>query len=159
MNIYKFLKGLEPDDKGRLIHQIWDFSDTEIEGTHDFIQRIFPLNEPSTMSLNKFYVEDSALIERIRTDPIITSNFVASENFFLGFLSRNDQWQRYHNHNQLRITRIIKSLLLFVSRDEAESFYKNVLSLINSNASIPTKAYEHWDHALGFINHLNQKHK
>ena len=77
MNIYKFLKGLEPDDKERLIHQIWDFSDTEIEGTHDFIQRIFPLNEPSTMSLNKFYVEDSKLIERIRTDPIITSNFLA----------------------------------------------------------------------------------
>ena len=159
MDIYKFLKGLEPDDKGRLIHQIWDFSDTEIEGTHDFIQRIFPLNEPSTMSLNKFYVEDSALIERIRMDPIITNNFIASKNFFLGFLSRNDHWQRYHNHNQLRITRIIKSLLLFVSRDEAESFYKNVLSLINSNASIPTKAYEHWDHALGFINHLKQKHK
>ena len=159
MNIYKFLKGLEPDDKGRLIHQIWDFSDTEIEGTHDFIQRIFPLNEPSTMSLNKFYVEDSALIERIRMDPIIMNNFIASKNFFLGFLSRNDQWKSYHNHNQLRITRIIKSLLLFVSRDEAESFYKNVLSLINSNTSIPTKAYEHWDHALGFINHLKQGHK
>ena len=31
MDIYKLLKGLEPDDKGRLIHQIWDFSDTEIE--------------------------------------------------------------------------------------------------------------------------------
>ena len=159
MNIYNFLKGLEPDDKGRLIHQIWDFSDTEIEGTHDFIQRIFPLNEPSTMSLNKFYVEDSALIERIRMDPIITNNFIASKNFFLGFLSRNDQWQRYHNHNQLRITRIIKSILLFVSRDEAESFYQDVLSLINSNASIPTKAYEHWDHALSLINHLKQGHK
>ena len=159
MDIYKFLKGLEPDDKGRLIHQIWDFSDTEIEGTHDFIQRIFPLNEPSTMSLNKFYVEDSALIERIRMDPIIMNNFIASKNFFLGFLSRNDQWQRYHNHNQLRITRIIKSLLLFVSRDEAESFYQDVLSLINSNASIPSKAYEHWDHALSFINHLKQGHK
>ncbi len=159
MDIYKFLKGLEPDDKGRLIHQIWDFSDTEIEGTHDFIQRIFPLNEPSTMSLNKFYVEDSALIERIRMDQIITNNFIASKNFFLGFLSRNDQWQRYYNHNQLRITRIIKSLLLFVSRDEAESFYQYVLSLINFNASIPSKAYEHWDHALGFINHLKQGHK
>ena len=84
MNIYKFLKGLEPDDKGRLIHQIWDFSDAEIEQTHDFIQRIFPLNEPSTMSLNKFYVEDVALIERIRIDPIITNNFIASKNFFLG---------------------------------------------------------------------------
>ena len=159
MDIYKFLKGLEPDNKGRLIHQIWDFSDTEIEGTHDFIQKLFPLNERSSMSLNKFYIEDPALIERIRMDPIITNNFMASKNFFLGFLARNDHWQRFHNHNQLRITRIIKSLLLFVSRDEAESFYQDVLSLINSNAAIPSEAYMHWDNAFGYINHLKQGHK
>ena len=82
MDIYKFLKGLEPDDKGRLIHQIWDFLDTEIEGTHDFIQKLFPLNERSSMSLNNFYIEDPSLIERIRIDPIITNNFIVSKNFF-----------------------------------------------------------------------------
>ena len=149
MDIYKFLKGLESDDKGRFIHQIWNFSDIEIERTHDFIQRLFPLNEPSALSLNKFYIKDPALIERIRIDPTITKNLIASKNFFLGFLSRNDQWQRHHNHNQLRITRIIKSLMLFVSRDEAESFFQDVISLIQSNASISTKAYEHWSQALG----------
>ena len=149
MDIYKFLKGLESDDKGRFIHQIWNFSDIEIERTHDFIQRLFPLNEPSALSLNKFYIKDPALIERIRIDPTIAKNLIASKNFFLGFLSRNDQWQRHHNHNQLRITRIIKSLMLFVSRDEAESFFQDVISLIQSNASISTKAYEHWSQALG----------
>ena len=149
MDIYKFLKLLESDDKGRFIHQIWNFSDIEIERTHDFIQRLFPLNEPSALSLNKFYIKDPALIERIRIDPTIAKNLIASKNFFLGFLSRNDQWQRHHNHNQLRITRIIKSLILLVSRDEAESFYQDVISLIYSNASISTKAYEHWSHALG----------
>lgn len=149
MDIYKFLKGLESDDKGRLIHQIWEFSDIEIERTHDFIQRLFPLNKPSAMSLNKFYIKDPALIERIRIDPTIANNLIASKHFFLGFLSRNDQWQRHHNHNQLRITRVIKSLLLLVSRDEAESFHRDVISLIHSNSIIPTKAYEHWSHALG----------
>ncbi len=149
MDIYKFLKGLEPDDKGRLIHQIWNFSDIQIERTHDFIQRLFPLNEPSALSLNKFYIKDPALIERIRIDPTIAKNLIASKNFFLGFLSRNDQWQRHHNHNQLRITRIIKSLILLISRDEAESFYQDVISLIHSNASISTKAYDHWSQALG----------
>ena len=149
MDIYKFLKGLEPDDQGRLIHQIWNFSDIEIERTHDFIQRLFPLNEPSAMSLNKFYIKDPALIERIRIDLTIANNLIASKNFFLGFLSRNDQWQRHHNHNQLRITRIIKSLMLLVSRDEAESFHRDVMSLIHLNSHIPTKAYEHWDLALG----------
>ena len=148
MDIYKFLKGLEPDDQGRLIHQIWNFSDIEIERTHDFIQRLFPLNEPSAMSLNKFYIKDPALIERIRTDPTIANNLIASKNFFLGFLSRNDGWKRHHNHNQLRITRVIKSLLLLLSRDDAESFHQDVISLIHSSSNIPTKAYEHWDLAL-----------
>ena len=148
MDIYKFLKGLEPDDQGRLIHQIWNFSDIEIERTHDFIQRLFPLNEPSAMSLNKFYIKDPALIERIRIDPTIVNNLIASKNFFLGFLSRNDQWQRHHNHNQLRITRVIKSLLLLLSRDDAESFHQDVISLIHSNSLIPTKAYEYWSNAL-----------
>jgi hypothetical protein len=101
------------------------------------------------MSLNKFYIEDPALIERIRIDPTIANNLIASKNFFLGFLSRNDQWQRHHNHNQLRITRVIKSLMLLISRDEAESFYQDVVSLIHVNSHIPTKAYEHWDLALG----------
>ena len=155
MDIYMFLKGLEPDDKGRFIHQIWEFSDIEIERTHNFIQKLFPLNEPSAMSLNKFYIDDSVLIERIRIDPKIANNLIASKNFFLGFLSRNDQWQRHHNHNQLRITRIIKSLMLLVSRDEAESFHQEVISLINSNSLISTKAYEHWDLALG-INPASQ---
>ena len=95
------------------------------------------------------YINDPALIERIRIDPTIANNFITSKNFFLGFLSRNDQWQRHHNHNQLRITRIIKSLLLFVSREEAESFHQNVLSLVNSNALISTKAYDYWSLALG----------
>lgn len=149
MDIYKFLKGFEPDDRGRFIYQIWEFSDIEIERTHDFIQRLFPLNEPSALSLNKFYIDDPALIERIRIDPTVANNFITSKNFFLGFLSRNDQWQRHHNHNQLRITRIIKSLLLFVSREEAESFHQNVLSLVNSNALISTKAYDYWSLALG----------
>ena len=76
MDIYKFLKGLESDDKGRFIHQIWEFSDIEIERTHDFIQRLFPINEPSVMSLNKFYIEDPALIELIRIDPTIANNLI-----------------------------------------------------------------------------------
>ena len=149
MDIYKFLKGLEPDDQGRLIHQIWNFSDIEIERTHDFIQRLYPLNDSSPLSLNKFYIKDPALIERIRIDPTISNNLIASKHFFLGFLLRNDQWQRHHNHNQLRITRIIKSLMLLVSRDEAESFHRDVISLIHANSFIPNKAYEHWNLALG----------
>jgi hypothetical protein len=148
MDIYMFLKGLEPDDKGRFIHQIWNFSDNEIERTHDFIQKLFPLNEPSQYNLSKYYIDDPKLIEKLRMDPQIIENIIASMDFMLGFFSRNNQWQYHHNHNQLRITRIIKSLLLLVSRNEAKSFYQNILSYINSDSSIPPIAHDHWRLAL-----------
>ena len=42
-----FLEGTYPDHKGRYLSDIWSYSDNEIERTHDFIQWIFPLDEPS----------------------------------------------------------------------------------------------------------------
>ena len=37
MNFKNFLLGIEPDFKGRTIQEIWDYSDIQIEGNHDFI--------------------------------------------------------------------------------------------------------------------------
>ena len=49
MDIYKFLKGLEPDDQGRLIHQIWNFSDIEAGGIDIIIPAsLINNNWPST---------------------------------------------------------------------------------------------------------------
>jgi hypothetical protein len=48
MNIYKFLKGLEPNINGHLLKDIWKFSDREINAEHNFIQVLFPLDEPVT---------------------------------------------------------------------------------------------------------------
>lgn len=52
MNFHQFLKGLEPNANGHLIQDIWDFSDREINTNHNFIQTLFPLDEPSNWSLN-----------------------------------------------------------------------------------------------------------
>ena len=71
-----------------------------------------------------------------------------SANWFIDFLENKNHWKSGYNHNQLRITRIIKSLLLLVSREEAESFHQQVISLINPNSSIPAKAHDYWNHAL-----------
>ena len=42
-----FLEGYDVDARGRKLHEIWEFSDNQIERTHDFIQWLFPLTEPS----------------------------------------------------------------------------------------------------------------
>ena len=144
MNFHKFLKGLEPNANGHLIEDIWGFSDREINANHDFIQTLFPLDEPNNWSLNKLYLEDSKEIEKIRFDPIAVGNILKSKEWFLEFLKRNDSWQYFHNHNQLRITRIIKSLILLVSREEAHLFYEEILSSLSHDAKIPDVSFEYW---------------
>ena len=144
MNFHQFLRGLEPNANGHLIQDIWDFSDREINTNHNFIQTLFPLDEPSNWSLNKLYLEDSKVIEKIRVDPIAVRNLLKSKEWFLEFLKRNDSWQYFHNHNQLRITRVIKSLLLLVSREEAHLFYEEILNSLSHDAKIPDVSFKHW---------------
>ena len=45
-----FLRGEGPDGRGRRIAAIWAMSDAELEASHDFIQWLFPLPEPSGAS-------------------------------------------------------------------------------------------------------------
>ena len=97
-NIYLFLKGLEPDERGLTLDQIWALSDRQINASHSFIQKVFPIDEPSTHSLNKFYLEDVGLVNQIRMDPKAVENLLISKDWFLSYLSRNDSWQCLHNN-------------------------------------------------------------
>jgi hypothetical protein len=51
-----------------------------------------------------------------------------SADWFLGFLERNGHWIAKYNHNQLQITRVIKSLRLLASDEAAEELRDKVLA-------------------------------
>ena len=143
-----FLEGLEKDLQGRLIKDIWNYSDKKIESVHDFIQVLFPLDQQSRSSNNKFFIEDKALIPAIRKSELAQSNFKQSYEWFLGFLGRNPKWQKGYDHNQLRITRIIKSLNLLSSYENALAFYQSMVKLIKDDHSISQTTYDYWVEAL-----------
>jgi hypothetical protein len=42
-----FYRGTQLDSSGRMLHEIWDWTDDDLEAIHDFIQWLFPLPEPS----------------------------------------------------------------------------------------------------------------
>lgn len=153
MDIYMFLKGLKPDDRNRMLHEIWEYKDRDIETSHDFIQKMFPIDAPSHHSLNKFYLGDPQLIDQIRMDPTAIKNLLLSRDWFLGFLQRNDAWQYFYNHNQLRITRIIKCLKLLVSHAEAQKFYDDVIFLKKKDSKIPASSNQYWIEALNDIHY------
>lgn len=147
MDFERFLICEEADFLGRNLQDIWDFSDEEIEQTHDFVQLVFPTNKPSMAVSHGLYLDSETLIERIKNNPEAQKNIVKSANWFLSFLERNTYWNQKYDHNQLRITRIIESLRLLVSNEEADKFYRSVLKLIEEDNKVNLNTLVFWKNA------------
>ena len=94
-----------------------------------------------------FYLDSETLIEQIKNNPEAKKNIVKSANWFLSFLSRNTYWNQKYDHNQLRITRIIESLRLLVSNEEADKFYRSVLKLIEEDNKVNLNTLVFWKNA------------
>ena len=146
MNFKNFLLGIEADFKGRMLQEIWDYSDIQIEGNHDFIQLIFPLNKKSQSSFHGFYLDSDQLVNELKENFQIKENILKSSKWFLSFLERNSHWKSKYDHNQLRITRIIECLRLLVGNDEADNFYHSVLKLC-FESRINKTTLEFWKNA------------
>ena len=146
MNFKNFLLGKEADFKGRTIHEIWNFSDIQIEGNHDFIQLIFPLNKKSQNVFHGYYLDNEDLINELKESHQIRENIIKSSSWFLSFLKRNDHWKSKYDHNQLRITRVIECLRLLVGNDEADNFYQSVVGL-SLDSNINKTTLEFWKNA------------
>ena len=146
-NITEFLDGTGTDHKGRFITDIWHFDDREIEHNHDFIQWLFPLNEPS-MSVFGAPVLDQSDIDTIFSSDVARTNVIKSSDWYLGFLKRNEHWIKSYDHNHLRITRTIKSLRLLVGNNEADQFRKNLLLILGDKINtIKLSALKFWNSA------------
>jgi len=122
-------------------------TDHQAETTHDYIQWMFPLDEPSH-SVNGAPVLNELEIDEIRQSSLAQANLAKSAGWFLGFLERNDHWITKYNHNHLRITRIIKSLRLLASDKAADEFRDKVLALAGDNLNlVDQKARGFWRNA------------
>jgi len=142
--IVSFLEGKAPDHRGRILAMLLQQTDHQAETTHDYIQWLFPLNEPSR-SVNGVPVLTELEIDEIRQISLAQANLAKSARWFLGFLERNDHWIIKYNHNHLRITRVIKSLRLLASDKAADEFRDKVLALAGDNLNlVDQKARGFW---------------
>ena len=142
--IVGFLEGKTPDHRGRILAMLLQQTDHQAEATHDYIQWLFPLDEPSR-SVNGAPVLTALDIDEIRESSFAKTNLAESARWFLGFLERNNHWITKYNHNHLRITRVIKSLRLLASDKAADEFRDKVLALAGDNLNlIDQKARGFW---------------
>jgi hypothetical protein len=147
------------DSEGRTLDEIWAWSDEVLEQCHDFIQWMFPLDEPSAFNADAPLVtqEDQAAFRR---EPQLQTAMRRSLSVFLAFLGlavaddgrvirttnfnqRLAVW-KYLNHNWLRITRVLKSLRLLGFENEASALWLCLKDLHEKDGFVSEDSFAYW---------------
>ena len=163
-----FYLGHEPDLSGRLIDDVLSWDDEKLEVVHDYIQWLFPLQEKSAFndSAPLLTVED---IATFRGNPKMKEKLLLSLARlldFYGFVMVTDgsvirivksewfeqksrTWLTQYNHNFLRITRILKSLVLLGCDGYATAFLDVLEEVYSDNSRIiGEKSLSYWRNAV-----------
>ena len=78
-------------------------------------------------------------------DYLIKAGLAKSRGPSTEFLARSQKWRTGYDHNQLRISRVIKSLRLLISDEAANSFKYWVAGELGDNIDkIHPDARKHW---------------
>ena len=110
--LIEFLKG-GTDDEGRTLDEILSWDNDSLEYSHDVIQWLFPLTEPSRCQPHSPFLSEYDA-ELVKTDPVVIDNIIKSYKRFMQFYAETlEKWVTPNNHNFLRITRILKCLEMF----------------------------------------------
>ena len=146
-SVLGFLCNQDRNVSGWLLTDIWKFNDTQIENTHTFVQWVFPTDEPSRATPGSPVLTEEQITE-IRNSEQAKQNLKKSADWYFNFLRRNNFWRKPHDHNHLRITRVIKSLRLLCGDDEADYFKEQFWQLLGTDISqIPSKTIDYWEDA------------
>ena len=140
-----FLTGDGRDHAGRTFEDVLAFDDGALERRHDFIQWLFPLPEPS-LAVPGAPVLTPDDIAALKASPKAQARMRQATERMAAFYAHGLHWRTRHDHNHLRITRIIKSLRLILGDGAADTFRQQVLELAEG-APIDAQARRYWSEA------------
>ncbi|HEY9615364.1 MAG TPA: opioid growth factor receptor-related protein [Microcoleaceae cyanobacterium] len=171
-SIVPFYLGTQRDAQGRTIAEIWAWSFDKLEHIHNYIQWLFPLPEKSAFNTNAPVV-DQEVIQAFQNDVVLRQNLQRSFTVMLGFYGleqqendrgkvvitpsetypvRQREWIGRFNHNYLRITRILKCLIIFGLEDDAQAFYDCLSQIYQENSDrIGSETLQYWTNAVNRI--------
>ena len=127
---------------------ILGMNDLSLDRTHDYIQWLFPLDEPSRFNKRAPLLS----IEDIEILSSYTKIVCENVSYFLMFLYRGlerqkpQYWIQPNNHNHLRITRLLKHLMILKMRQHA-AYVFNFVVKHNENEALDN-AIPYWRDAL-----------
>jgi hypothetical protein len=142
--IAAFLEGEGTDARGRTLFDVLAMDDAALERTHDFIQWLFPLPEPSRAVPDAPVLTD-AEAAAIRDSGLALCALAAATDRMDAFYRATHDWLMPNDHNHLRITRIIRSLRLLVGDAAADAFRAAILARVEATrAPISLRSRGYW---------------
>ena len=156
------------DHTGRTLEDVWQYNHRELENTHNYIQWLFPIIEPSyfNRSTPKLLISD---IRQFEDNKELRHNLLISFLIMLDFYGlscdlknsnilvykgedyeeKKVYWQTGKNHNFLRITRILTSLKLLGCEKISLAFYKCLMKLVEEDPrGFNFTSLEYWKNAV-----------
>jgi len=166
--IVSFYRGEQPDNEGRMIDQIWNWNPCRLESVHDYIQWLFPLQQPSQFNSHaptlsaadiQAFQESDGLKGRLKRSLFIMLDFYGLQCQENGmeilikpgenFGDRQINWLHSGNHNHLRLTRILTSLNLLGMKHYAKALLQCLTQLRQQYPEkISDRTYQFWQQAI-----------
>lgn len=166
--LLRFYRDGSADDQGRRLRDILAWDDDDLEGTHDYIQWLFPLPEPGAFNRQAPRL-DPAQQAALQRDPLTQANIrraFARMAAFYGYdltedhgiarlspspqrATRLAQWHAPGDHNLLRLTRILRSLRLLGHEDLAQALFDALTRLEATHPHrITPRTWHYWRNAM-----------
>lgn len=160
-----FYGGTHPDHRGRMLAEILRQDDDWLEATHDVIQWLFPLAEPSRASRHAPLL-DAATVHAFRSDEVLRQHMRAALVRMLAFFGlcirrdgivkaehwhlRKPVWFTCSTHNSLRLTRMLKCLYALGFEWEARTLQTCLEALCETEpgCGIDAASRQFWQHAV-----------
>jgi hypothetical protein len=145
--VVAFLEGEGPDARGRTLFDVLAMDNGALERTHDYIQWLFPLPEPSR-AVPDAPLLGAADVRAIHDSVLAQCALAAATDRMDAFYRATHDWLMPNDHNHLRITRIIRSLRLLVGDDQADAFRAAILARVEATrAPVSARSRGYWQTA------------
>lgn len=149
-DIIKFYSGEEVEACNHVLADIWLYSFQRLEDGHDYIQWLFPLDEPSDHNPDAPLLTKEDLKD-LRQPEMLARIFTSVHTYMRFLFFTRERWVTRFDHNHLRITRMLKFLKLLGLDQEAHARLGEVMIMVAStdNDVDLSTAIEFWEDAVG----------
>jgi len=153
--VIDFYSGTVTDHRGRSIQDLQTQTFDQLEANHDYIQWLFPLPEVSKFNSHAptliadditAFQSSVTLRQTLNTSFVVMLHFYGLEMTALAntvaikrgetWSDRSANWLTPHNHNYLRISRILRCLVLLGCEDRSHAFLVCLEHLYETNRRV-----------------------